>query len=168
MNAASYQGCKDAGAALMERIGTPNAQIAVLGIPFALQTIRDREKGILDAVGEAGGQIVSLQSDFNQDKLLALASNAIAANPIWGHLRDLVPGRERRHRGRQEVRQGDPLRRLRLRAHRLQAAGGRQSEPGSPVRPAGLPAGQGGDRRALPGPSSATGWRRRSSLRTCS
>jgi ribose transport system substrate-binding protein len=84
MNAASYQGCKDAGAALMERIGTPNAQIAVLGIPFALQTIRDREKGILDAVGEAGGQIVSLQSDFNQDKLLAFASNAIAANPDLG------------------------------------------------------------------------------------
>jgi ribose transport system substrate-binding protein len=82
MNAASYQGCKDAGTALMERIATPNAQIAVLGIPFALQTIRDREKGILDAVGQAGGQIVSLQSDFNQDKLLALASNAIAANPI--------------------------------------------------------------------------------------
>ena len=84
MNAASYQGCKDAGAALMERIGKPNAQIAVLGIPFALQTIRDREKGILDAVGEGGGQIVSLQSDFNQDKLLALASNAIAANPDLG------------------------------------------------------------------------------------
>jgi ribose transport system substrate-binding protein len=84
MNAASYQGCKDAGTALMQRIGTPNAQIAVLGIPFALQTIRDREKGILDAVGEAGGQIVSLQSDFNQDKLLGLATNAIAANPDLG------------------------------------------------------------------------------------
>ena len=84
MNAASYQGCKDAGAALMERIGQPNAQIAVLGIPFALQTIRDREKGILDAVGEGGGQIVSLQSDFNQDKLLSLATSAIAANPDLG------------------------------------------------------------------------------------
>lgn len=84
MNAASYQGCRDAGAALMQKIGTPNAQIAVLGIPFALQTIRDREKGVLDAVGEAGGQVVSLQSDFNQDKLLALASNAIAANPDLG------------------------------------------------------------------------------------
>ena len=84
MNAASYRGCKDAGAAHMEPIGTPNAQIAVLGIPFALQTIRDREKGILDAVGEAGGQIVSLQSDFNQDKLLGLATNVIAANPDLG------------------------------------------------------------------------------------
>lgn len=84
MNAASYQGCKDAGEALMKRIGKPNAKIAVLGIPFALQTIRDREKGILDAVGAAGGQIVSLQSDFSQDKLLALASNAIAANPDLG------------------------------------------------------------------------------------
>jgi hypothetical protein len=72
MNAASYQGCKDAGAALMKRIDKPNAKIAVLGIPFALQTIRDREKGILDAVGAGGGQIVSLQSDFSQDKLLAL------------------------------------------------------------------------------------------------
>ena len=84
MNAASYQGCKDAGAALMKRIDKPNAKIAVLGIPFALQTIRDREKGILDAVGAGGGQIVSLQSDFSQDKLLALASNAIAANPDLG------------------------------------------------------------------------------------
>lgn len=84
MNAASYQGCKDAGEALMKRIGKPNAKIAVLGIPFALQTIRDREKGILDAVGAAGGQVVSLQSDFSQDKLLALASNAIAANPDLG------------------------------------------------------------------------------------
>jgi ribose transport system substrate-binding protein len=70
----------------MERIGQPNAQIAVLGIPFALQTIRDREKGILDAVGEAGGQIVLLQSAFSQDKLLDIASTAIAANPELGGL----------------------------------------------------------------------------------
>ncbi len=81
MNAASYDGSKEAAAVMMETIGEPNAQIAVIGIPFALQTIRDREKGVLDAVGEAGGQIVSLQSDFNQDRLLALATNAIEANP---------------------------------------------------------------------------------------
>lgn len=81
MNAASYQGSYDATAALMERIGEPNAKIAILGIPFALQTIRDREKGVLDAVGAAGGQIVSLQSDFSQDRLLELATNVIQANP---------------------------------------------------------------------------------------
>jgi len=81
MNAASYDGSKEAAAVMMEAIGEPNAQVAVIGIPFALQTIRDREKGVLDAVGEAGGQIVSLQSDFNQDRLLALATNAIEANP---------------------------------------------------------------------------------------
>ena len=81
MNAASYQGSYDATAAMMERIGTPNAQIAILGIPFALQTIRDREKGVLDAVGAAGGQIISLQSDFSQDRLLELATNVIQANP---------------------------------------------------------------------------------------
>ena len=81
MNAASYDGSKEAAAVMMDAIGEPNAQIAVIGIPFALQTIRDREKGVLDAVGAAGGQIVSLQSDFNQDRLLALATNAIEANP---------------------------------------------------------------------------------------
>lgn len=81
MNAASYQGSFDATAALMERIGEANAQIAILGIPFALQTIRDREKGVLDAVGAAGGQIISLQSDFSQDRLLELATNVIQANP---------------------------------------------------------------------------------------
>lgn len=81
MNAASYDGSLEAGTALMEAIGEPNAQIAILGIPFALQTIRDREKGILDAVGAAGGQVVSLQSDFSQDKLLELATNVIQANP---------------------------------------------------------------------------------------
>jgi ribose transport system substrate-binding protein len=81
MNAASYDGCFEAGQALMQRIDTPGATIAILGIPFALQTIRDREKGILDAVGEAGGQIVSLQSDFSQDTLLSLATNVIQANP---------------------------------------------------------------------------------------
>ncbi len=81
MNAASYQGSFDATAALMEKIGQPNAQIAILGIPFALQTIRDREKGVLDAVGAAGGQIISLQSDFSQDRLLELATNVIQANP---------------------------------------------------------------------------------------
>lgn len=81
MNAASYDGSKEAGTALMEAIDKPNAKIAVIGIPFALQTIRDREKGILDAVGAAGGQVVSLQSDFSQDKLLALATNVIEANP---------------------------------------------------------------------------------------
>ncbi|MDJ0684824.1 MAG: sugar ABC transporter substrate-binding protein [Alphaproteobacteria bacterium] len=81
MNAASYQGSYDATAAMMEAIGTPNAQIAILGIPFALQTIRDREKGVLDAVGAAGGQIISLQSDFSQDRLLELATNVIQANP---------------------------------------------------------------------------------------
>ena len=81
MNAASYQGSYDATAAMMEAIGEPNAQIAVLGIPFALQTIRDREKGVLDAIGAYGGQLISLQSDFSQDRLLELASNVIQANP---------------------------------------------------------------------------------------
>ncbi len=81
MNAASYQGSYDATAAMMEAIGEPNAQIAILGIPFALQTIRDREKGVLDAVGANGGQIISLQSDFSQDRLLELATNVIQANP---------------------------------------------------------------------------------------
>ena len=81
MNAASYQGSFDATAAMMEAIGEPNAQIAILGIPFALQTIRDREKGVLDAVGAAGGQMISMQSDFSQDRLLELASNVIQANP---------------------------------------------------------------------------------------
>ncbi|WP_375552251.1 sugar ABC transporter substrate-binding protein [Rhodophyticola porphyridii] len=81
MNAASYQGSYDATAALMAEIGAPNAQIAILGIPFALQTIRDREKGVLDAVGASGGQIISLQSDFSQDRLLELAANVIQANP---------------------------------------------------------------------------------------
>lgn len=81
MNAASYQGSYDATATLMAKIGEPNAKIAILGIPFALQTIRDREKGVLDAVGAAGGQIISLQSDFSQDRLLELATNVIQANP---------------------------------------------------------------------------------------
>ena len=81
MNAASYRGSFEAGTALMEAIEADNPKIAVLGIPFALQTIRDREKGILDAVGEGGGQLVSLQSDFNQDTLLQLATNIIQANP---------------------------------------------------------------------------------------
>ncbi|RVT81790.1 sugar ABC transporter substrate-binding protein [Rhodobacteraceae bacterium CCMM004] len=84
MNASSYQGSYDAGTALMEAIGEPNAKIAILGIPFALQTIRDREKGILDAVGAAGGQVISLQSDFSQDVLLQLAQNVIQANPDLG------------------------------------------------------------------------------------
>lgn len=81
MNAASYEGSFEAGTALMEAIDQPNAQIAVLGIPFALQTIRDREKGILDAIGAAGGQMISLQSDFSQENLLQLATNVIQANP---------------------------------------------------------------------------------------
>ena len=81
MNASSYQGSFDAGAAMMAAIGEPNAQVAILGIPFALQTIRDREKGILDAVGAGGGQVISMQSDFSQDKLLELATNVIQANP---------------------------------------------------------------------------------------
>ncbi len=84
MNAASYQGSYDAGSALMTKIGTPNAKIAILGIPFALQTIRDREKGILDAIGAGGGQVISLQSDFSQDVLLQLATNVIQANPDLG------------------------------------------------------------------------------------
>ncbi len=81
MNASSYQGSFDAGSAMMEAIGEANAQVAILGIPFALQTIRDREKGILDAVGANGGQVISMQSDFSQDRLLELATNVIQANP---------------------------------------------------------------------------------------
>ena len=84
MNASSYQGSYDAGVALMEKIGEPNAKIAVLGIPFALQTIRDREKGILDAIGANGGQMISLQSDFSQETLLQLATNVIQANEDLG------------------------------------------------------------------------------------
>ncbi|WP_421724178.1 sugar ABC transporter substrate-binding protein [Bauldia sp.] len=84
MNASSYQGSFDAGAVLMETIGESNAKIAVLGIPFALQTIRDREKGILDAIGAGGGQMISLQSDFSQETLLQLATNVIQANPDLG------------------------------------------------------------------------------------
>ncbi|MEO0383130.1 MAG: sugar ABC transporter substrate-binding protein [Pseudomonadota bacterium] len=81
MNASSYQGSFDAGSTMMEAIGEANAQVAILGIPFALQTIRDREKGILDAVGANGGQVISMQSDFSQDRLLELATNVIQANP---------------------------------------------------------------------------------------
>lgn len=81
MNAASYQGSYDATKAMMDALNTPNAQVAILGIPFALQTIRDREKGVLDAIGAAGGQVISMQSDFSQDKLLELATNVIQANP---------------------------------------------------------------------------------------
>ncbi len=81
MNASSYQGSFDAGSAMMDAIGEANAQVAILGIPFALQTIRDREKGILDAVGASGGQVISMQSDFSQDRLLELATNVIQANP---------------------------------------------------------------------------------------
>lgn len=81
MNASSYQGSFDAGSAMMDAIGEANAQVAILGIPFALQTIRDREKGILDAVGAGGGQVISMQSDFSQDRLLELATNVIQANP---------------------------------------------------------------------------------------
>lgn len=81
MNASSYQGSFDAGSAMMDVIGEANAQVAILGIPFALQTIRDREKGILDAVGANGGQVISMQSDFSQDRLLELATNVIQANP---------------------------------------------------------------------------------------
>ncbi|MCR9121678.1 MAG: sugar ABC transporter substrate-binding protein [Phyllobacteriaceae bacterium] len=84
MNASSYQGSYDAGVALMEEIGEPNAKIAVLGIPFALQTIRDREKGILDAIGANGGQMISMQSDFSQETLLQLATNVIQANEDLG------------------------------------------------------------------------------------
>lgn len=84
MNASSYQGSYDAGVALMEEIGEPNAKIAVLGIPFALQTIRDREKGILDAIGANGGQMISMQSDFGQETLLQLATNVIQANEDLG------------------------------------------------------------------------------------
>ena len=81
MNASSYQGSFDATKAVMDALATPNAQVAILGIPFALQTIRDREKGVLDAIGAAGGQVISMQSDFCQDKLLELATNVIQANP---------------------------------------------------------------------------------------
>lgn len=81
MNAASYQGSYDATNRMMKAIGKRNANIAILGIPFALQTIRDREKGVLDAVGANGGQVVALQSDFSQDKLLQMATSIIQANP---------------------------------------------------------------------------------------
>jgi ribose transport system substrate-binding protein len=81
MNAASYQGSYDVTNRMMKRIGKKNAKIAILGIPFALQTIRDREKGVLDAVGANGGQVIALQSDFSQDKLLQMATSIIQANP---------------------------------------------------------------------------------------
>lgn len=81
MNAASYQGSYDVTNRMMRTIKKKNANIAILGIPFALQTIRDREKGVLDAIGANGGQVVALQSDFSQDKLLQMATSIIQANP---------------------------------------------------------------------------------------
>ena len=81
MNAASYAGSYDVTNRMMKSIKKKNANIAILGIPFALQTIRDREKGVLDAVGANGGQVVALQSDFSQDKLLQMATSIIQANP---------------------------------------------------------------------------------------
>ncbi len=80
LNSTSYQGSYASAAHLVESVGG-EGQIGVLSIPLALKTIRDRETGTLDAIGQSNMQLVSMQAVWTQDEALAAAENMITANP---------------------------------------------------------------------------------------
>ncbi|MCG8479654.1 MAG: sugar ABC transporter substrate-binding protein [Spirochaetales bacterium] len=80
LNSTSYQGSYASASYLVESVGG-EGRIGVLSIPLALKTIRDRETGTLDAIGQSNMQLVSMQAVWTQDEALAAAENMITANP---------------------------------------------------------------------------------------
>ena len=96
MNSTSYQGCYEGTRYLIEELGG-QGQVAVLSIPLALQTIRDRELGSEAAIEEAPGiEMVAMQPVFSQDEALSAAQNIIQANPdlagIFANWSRAIPG----------------------------------------------------------------------------
>lgn len=80
LNSTSFEGCFESTSYLIEQVGG-EGQIAVISIPLALSTIRDREEGTLDAIGDSQMQLVGLQPVFEQEEAIAAAENFIQANP---------------------------------------------------------------------------------------
>ncbi|MEL6269526.1 MAG: sugar ABC transporter substrate-binding protein [Chloroflexota bacterium] len=80
MNSTSYDGCFESCKFLVDSVGG-TGKIGVISIPLALSTIRDRETGTLDAIGESQMQLIGLQPVFSQDEALAAAENMIQAHP---------------------------------------------------------------------------------------
>lgn len=80
MNSTSYDGCYESCKYLVDAVGG-KGKIGVLHIPLALQTLRDREQGTLDAIATSDMKIVGVQPVITQDEALAAAENMIQANP---------------------------------------------------------------------------------------
>lgn len=79
LNSTSYEGTYESTSRLIEEVGG-GGQIGVLSIPLALKTIRDRETGVLDAIGESDMQMVNMQAVWTQDEAVSAAQNIITAN----------------------------------------------------------------------------------------
>jgi ribose transport system substrate-binding protein len=80
LNSTSYQGTYESTQRLIDAVDG-QGQIGVLSIPLALKTIRDRETGVLDAVGESDLALLNMQAVQNQDEAVSAAQNMITANP---------------------------------------------------------------------------------------
>jgi len=79
LNSTSYQGCYDSAAFLMETVGD-GAQVGVITIPLALETIQERDRGAEAAIRDGGGEIVATQAVGSQDEALNAAQNMLQAN----------------------------------------------------------------------------------------
>lgn len=80
LNSTSYQGTYESTSYLIDEVGG-EGQIGVISIPLALKTIRDRETGTLDAIGESNMQLVNMQAVWTQDEALSATQNILTANP---------------------------------------------------------------------------------------
>lgn len=80
LNSTSYQGCLEGTRRLIQEIGG-KGNIAVLSIPLALKTIKDRERGSTDAVKGTNVRIVATQPVFSQAEALTAAQNILESNP---------------------------------------------------------------------------------------
>lgn len=80
LNSTSYQGCYEGTRRLVQEIGGKGT-IAVLSIPLALKTIKDRERGSVDAVKGTNVRIVATQPVFSQAEALTAAQNILQSNP---------------------------------------------------------------------------------------
>ncbi|MEM8589268.1 MAG: sugar ABC transporter substrate-binding protein [Pseudomonadota bacterium] len=97
MNSASYEGCFQGTQALLDALGGgAGKRIGVISIPLGLQTIRDREQGSIDAIEQAGAEMVAMQGVWSQDEALTAAQNIIQANPdldgIFANWSRAIPG----------------------------------------------------------------------------
>lgn len=93
--AGDYANGKASGELLREALGG-RGKVAMIGIPYSLWRIDERERGFQDAIAGSGIEVVARQSGFEQAQVQDIVSGILVANPdlagIWCAFSNQVVG----------------------------------------------------------------------------